>query len=509
MKITVKTPSKAYCTDFTQDEMDSLRKQLTYSNTAAAYLVKRHYNNRTWKGKNKESWQARLEELRANVTKVLVWEDKEGTFIRPGSIPYLVFDGTEVVNEVKYPSPKKMAWAKMLPFSLHPYQELSSEKLIEEKHGNVELCTSAGKTAILLKICRETGFKTAIIAPSRSVFNELVEKFEHHLGKGNIGKFGDGKKVLGKRITVCIGDSIANIKTGTKEWEFFSKLDMVCVDESHTWGADSLEDICHGVLADIPYRSFFSATQTRGDGAVKLLQSIIGKTVHVLPTWEAKEKGYISDHEFYIVDIESSNPNFMTPDPLEMKRIHFLNNKNVAAFIAKLANVSASKGQQTLVLVEELQQISTLSRLLTVPFAYAHSETKAARLSELGLEKVNPAESVEKFNKAEAMVLIGTSCISTGTNIYPTHNTANWVGGTSEIKTKQGTVGRSVRKGEYNPHKDKCQIKTKSRIFDFNIHDIHLMSEHLKDRLEYYADSRSEIKRINLNAGKNKKTGEV
>jgi hypothetical protein len=41
------------------------------------------------------------------------------------------------------------------------------------------------------------GLKTAIIAPSKSIFNELLTKFEHHFGKGKVGAFGAGKKKLG------------------------------------------------------------------------------------------------------------------------------------------------------------------------------------------------------------------------------------------------------------------------------------------------------------------------
>lgn len=508
MHLVIESPSKARIESISEEEMDILKRELSYINTSAQYLVKRHLNNKNWRIRNKDTWEAHYEKLKGDVKKCLIFD---GNYIRPGSIPYLQEKLTiSLINNIKYPTPKKIAWAKPLPFTLHDYQEISAEELIKIMHGNVELCTSAGKSAILLKVCRETGFRACVIAPSRSVFNELVEKFEKHLGRGNVGKFGDGKKTLGKLITICIGDSIANIKPGSKEWEFFSTLEMMCVDESHTWGAESLEEICHGVLANVPYRMFFSGTQTRGDGADKLLQSIIGKTVYYLPTWEAKEKGYISDHEFYIVDVESSDPNNMSPDALEMKRIHYLGNKNIAAFIAKYANAMAqTKGEQTLILVEELNQISMIAKLLKVPFVYAHSEKNSVRLLELGLEKVDTGESVEKFNKGEAMVLIGTSCISTGTNIFPTHSTFNWVGGTSEIKTKQGTVGRSVRKGEHNPWAHLCKPKTVVKIFDFNVYDIYLMQKQLEDRVSYYGDSRSAIKRIRLNATKDQKAGGV
>jgi superfamily II DNA or RNA helicase len=502
MQFQIETPTKAFIQDYTTEDLTSLVKELTYTDEAAAYAVKRHSKNVKWRRSNNDTWQIKLDELKSLVKNILVFQDSGRPYIRPSSLSYLDGD-IRSSSLVKYPTPKKIAWAHKLPFELHPYQAESIRNLLEIKHGNVELCTGAGKSVILMCLARETGFRTAIVAPSESIFSELCEKFEYFLGRGNVGKFGDGKKTIGKRITICIADSLVNVKPGTEEWEFFSKLDMLCVDESHTWAADTLKTICHGVLADIPYRFFMSGTQTRGDGTEKLLQSIIGPTVCSLTTEEAVAGGYICPHDFTIVDIESSNPNFNATDPLEEKRIHFLNNRNIAAFTAKLANVQASMfGRQTLVLVEELSQIPLLTKLLQVPYAYAHSEKRKARLAELGLEKVDKAEQVEQFNKNEVKVLIGTSCIATGTNIYPTHYTVNWVGGASEIKTKQGSVGRSVRLHNHNPHADRCVEKTISHIIDFNVHDIETMKRHLESRLEYYQDSGSEIKRISLNAKK-------
>lgn len=498
MNIRIVSPIKAVITRASQDEMESLRKQLTYNNTSAQHLVKRHYHNKWFKQKSPDAWALRLEELKKDVTKHLVFQDGVETYIRPGSIPHLQGIETFVENQVVYPTGKKIPWAKPLPFDLYDYQELSWERLIAERHSNVELCTGSGKSAILLKLCRETGFRMAIIAPSKSIFKELCEKFEHHLGKGNIGFYGDGKKKLGKRFTICIADSLCNIKEDSEAWAFFSGLDGFAADESHTWGAETLDQVCHGVLGNVPYRFFLSGTQTRGDGSEKLLQSIIGKTVCTLPTWEAKEKGYIHNHDFRIVQLGSSNPNFASHDALEMKRIHFLGNKNIAAFAAKLANATGAQGLQTLILVQELTQIAMVAKLLTVPFVYAHSESKAEKLAELGLTKVKPEESVDTFNRNEAKVLIGTSCISTGTNIFPTHNTINWVGGTSEITTKQGAVGRTVRQWAANPDKTKCLDVPMKHIWDFDVVDIPIMRKHLEIREEYYADSRSEVTLIKL-----------
>lgn len=497
MKITISTPTKAFV-DCTPNELHDLRKALTYTNTSVAHQVKRHGQNFWWKNRNLDTWQYHMDELRKDLKKCLVFEEDGRNYIRPGSIPYLTGFELEVENSVVYPKSKPIPWLKPLPFKLHPEQEESCSKLTEILHGNVSLCTGFGKTAAILKLCRDFGLKTVVMVPSKSIFEELLEKLEFHFGKKYIGTFGAGKKKLGKLITLCIGDSLTNVEPETEEWSFFGDTQLFIADESHDTAAETLEKVCHGVLSNSPYRFFFSATQLRNDGSGPLLQSIIGKTVCSLTTAEAVKKGYICDHDFRIVAVESSNPSVDQADPLAQKREHFLKNRNIANFTAKLANAMASIDKGTLVLVEELSQISMLVPLLKYPYAIAHSEKRKERLLELGIEKVDNKESVEKFNRGEVKILIGTSCIATGTNIFPCHNLVNWVGGASPIRTKQGAVGRGVRHGHSNPWASNWIEKKKCTIYDFDVEDHPTMTRHLEARMVCYKESETSIKYLRL-----------
>lgn len=488
MKIKIVSPVCAYV-DGTEEELTSLREQLSYTDLAAKHELKRISKNHWFRSSNPLKWQVTCDLLKQQINQCLVFQDGPLHYIRPGSIPYIKNLYLEIDDQVAYPKPKKLAWFKPLPFNLYDYQKESVEKLLKARHGNVNICTGGGKTAAILKICSELGLHAVIVTPSSSIFNEILKSAEYHFGKGKVGAYGDGKKRLGKLITIAISKSLAMLKQGTPEYDFFSKTEVFLGDECHTLPAETLEQVCHGVLANAPYRFFFSGSPTRADGAEKLLQSIIGETVVTLTTKDAIAGGYICPHDFRIVEIESSNPNFTSTDALEIKREHFLRNKNICAFIAKFCNAMASRGHQVLVLTEELNQIAMLLPKLTVPTVIAHSEKSNERLTELGLYKVDPAESVEKFNKKEAMVLLGTSCISTGTNIYPPTHTFNWQGGASEVKTKQGAVGRSVRLPKANPWHKLCGPKVLCTIWDFDLKDQYVLERHLEERIKCYNDS--------------------
>jgi superfamily II DNA or RNA helicase len=120
--------------------------------------------------------------------------------LKTGFLPYLEGIRVEVLEDKRvYPTPKEIPFKNPLPFELYPYQKESVEKLIQEKHGNVEFSVGLGKTAILMTLVQRIGLRAVIGVPSRAIFNEVVEKCQYHFGESEVGYIGDGKKKIGKR----------------------------------------------------------------------------------------------------------------------------------------------------------------------------------------------------------------------------------------------------------------------------------------------------------------------
>lgn len=492
MEITINTPSIARV-EGNLDEISNLNKQLEYIRDSIRVLLGKHKSNRWFKSSNPDQWEWRLKELQSQLKGTCLYKDNKGHFIRPGTISYIESIDLKVHSNVLYPELKSFKWTKEPEFTPYPYQSASVEKLIAEKHGNVSLPTGSGKSLILLLLTKKMGLRTVIITPSKSIFNELLTEFQIRLGKDRVGGYGDGKKDIKKPITIAIGKSLANLKEGTEAYDFFKNKESLMVDESHVFGASQLESVCHGVLGDIPYRLFVSATQTRGDGTKKLLQSIIGKTVYEMSIKDAIDQKYLCPLKYLVISTYSSSTSTKR-DPIEAKRAHFLRNELIAEKIAKLANaVYRANNQSTLILVEELRQISMLQDLIEAPFGYVHSGSKKDA-AEWGLEKVKLQDQVDAFNEGKIKVLVGTRAIATGTNMYAGQYTVNWVGGKSEIITKQGAMGRSTRKLEISKYKDFHPPKPFTTIIDFRVLDNDIMERQLLKRLEYYSESGGEIK---------------
>lgn len=494
MKAIVLSPTKAKVFFTSEKEKDLVSSFLKYQNSSIAFQLKKHKDNRWWKQTNSATWQHRLNNLLSELNSSLLEYCGGEYYVRPGILPFIKeFTNLEISGSIEYPKLRPLPWARKPEFEPYPYQKEAVEGLIKIKHGNISLPTGCGKSYALLMLARQMGLDTVVVTPSKSIFNELLKEFQDKLGKKYVGGYGDGKKEINKKITIVIGKSLTMMKKGSKPHEHFSKKQAMLVDESHNFAANQLETVCHGLLKDIPYRMFVSATQTRGDGTEKLLNAIIGENVLEMDLKSAIEQGYLCPLKFNIIKT-FSKLTLNKKDPLECKRHHFLYNEEVAKIAAKIANSSAKiKNESTLILVEELRQIQALVRLLDVPYAYVHSGS-SADAGYWDLTTVRLQEKVDAFNNGDVKVLIGTRAISTGTNIYPTHNVINWVGGSSEIVTKQGTMGRATRKLEISKYKNKHVPKPFSRIFDFKIEGQPILDRHLKTRIQYYSESGGEIK---------------
>lgn len=491
MNFIVKSPTLAEI-NATDEEIRWLTKELSYKNMSAHYEHQKHLQRHWLERRDPEGFQAESERLKNEVNKTLIFyiDGKPHTY--PGIIPYIEREYSVSNYTVSYPQFKPIPWAKPLPFEPYFYQQESMEKLMAVKHGHISLPTGAGKSLVLLMIARNAGLRTVISTPSQSIFSELLDLFEKHLGKGKVGAYGDGKKNLKAPITIAINRSLSMLKEGTEAWDFFANKQLMAVDESHQVAANELEKTANGVLKDIPYRMFVSGTQVRGDGKQILLNSIIGPCVKEMSLIDGIQQGFLCPLKFKI--LKTFSPSTVNiKDPIECKREHFLRNPNIAELAAKIANASWNvKQESTLILVEELEQIAMLKRLITVPMTYVHSGSKK-EAEVWGLKQVDAQEEIERFNLGEVKVLIGSRAIAVGVNLYPVHNTINFVGGASEVTTKQGCMGRSTRKLENSRYRGVHKPKPFTTIFDFDVQGQPILKNHLKKRIEFYEEAGEDV----------------
>ena len=357
------------------------------------------------------------------------------------------------IEPPKFISPDE--W-KCLPYENIPhkprwYQTEALEKLCPEDgsrtHGAVSIGTGLGKSLIVTMLAKRIGLKSLVVAPTKSIATQMMKDLTKAFGKGKVGQFFDSKKKSDKRITVAVGASLARVVPGDPHYNNMRDVTVILVDESHMTPPQSLSTVVLGLLELAPYRYFFSGTQFRKDGLSLLLQGIVGDVVFDMPVKQGIEEGFLTPLRFvqYHIPVESYR---QVDDPLKANVVHLRQNMNVYRHASKIVNDALlNRGKRCLIQVDTVDQYALLLRGgLTPTSKFAHGGvTKENRDTVPEAHwKVDPQKLVEQFDKGDFSVLVGTSCIGTGTDIKSVDMIVNLVGLASAIEVSQN-AGRGTR----------------------------------------------------------------
>jgi superfamily II DNA or RNA helicase len=463
----IATPVKMYII-FERDEISQLseiKKALTYTNQSIAYQIKKTKESGYMYG---EDWAAnKVMELEQQLTETLLWEDEGGLYTRPGLLRYLNnrFEG-KVENLVVVPDFKLVPWHKAPQYDLYPWQSEAVARLLGTNHGHIEAATGSGKSSVIFQICKETGLPTVISTPSASIARQLYEEAKYLFGKQKVGLFGDGKRELGKHILISVSKSLSLVED-PEEVETLKKYQVLLADESHLIPADQADKYCNGVLGHCTYRWFLSATQTRTDGKDLKLLSNIGPQVYNYSIDQATTDGVLAKLSFLVFNVKSDS-RYDSRNMVKMNQEHIYRNMKIANIIADLSKQAIENNMPTLILIDEHNQEEILRNCMKVDFTYACGGSDTQQIC-------------QDFNDGKILCVVGTSAVSTGTNFKPVKLTINWQAGKSEIKVKQGPIGRSTRT-------DKRTCKTECKVVDFRIVNVPTLKRHTDCRVGFYKE---------------------
>jgi superfamily II DNA or RNA helicase len=432
------TPTRLRLVGFGAEDQARLKASLTYKDQKVFYEW-RKFRHAAWYAHKfgQEAWQKRLDELKASIEKCLVFEDDSGLWTYSGLAVKIIrlFPGAEYVSRVTYPSEGTLGWNEIPPYQPHYYQTNSKDALILFKHAGVEIGTGLGKSLIIYLLLKHFGLKAVVMAPGLDIAKKFYEECLTYFGPRKVGFFGDGKKVSKKQITIAIGASLTRVEPGSEHWKELSKAQVFVADESHLCPAATLTKVCFGLMAETPYRFFFSATQLRNDGLDLLLEAITGPIVYRMTVKQGIDEGFLAQLRFMMIKIRS-NDQFENSDVNEMTRHHLYYNDLVikkAAWV--INNFVSNQKKQVLVLVEEFEQFARLYPMLQHAVKFAHGGVSKENAHKLPkpFHKSDPSLFVKEFNAGEFPILVGTSCITTGTDVKANEVTVNLQGGKSEI----------------------------------------------------------------------------
>lgn len=463
--------------DLTDDELYFLKSKLIYKDLSIQYQYHTAKKNRYMWEKDYSKWSEHVEKLKNSINQTLLIK-KDNNFytysgLKDSLFKNLNFYGIQYTytNNIKYPEFEKFPYnVHYKTHELHDYQEESVSILLKNPHASIELPTGSGKQLILQTLVKRSGLPALIVVPFRSIAHQFIDEFSKAFGKKYVGLYGDGKKDYNKEIVIGISDSISSIKEDSEAYKKISEKQVLIFDESHLVGAPTVSSIASGIGQNMPYRWSVSATQLRIDGKDLLLEGIIGNIVYTKSFKELVDKKYLSGLHFHVYKVHSSS-NYVSSNPGNMVRKHYLLNEHLLLIAAKIASLKYEQQESTLILIDELKQAEILKNYLTAPFEFAYSESDVTK-------------QVENFNSKKNLILIGTKAIITGTNTKPTQNIILLMMGKSPTKFKQA-LGRGTRTF---PGKTHCNV------IDFNVENVNICNKHFENRLALYQELSDNIK---------------
>lgn len=468
MKLILESPVKLRIEDITDAELQSLKKLLTYKDKTVEYEIKKTKNSYWMMNQlGPERMAELLEEKKRNLWKTILYVDETGIWTLSGLKDLIIqnFKYATFKNDVEYPEFKLIPWATKPPYSPLKPQQQCIDSFLANSHSRASVATGVGKTFIAVMMAKLTGLPTIIATPSASIARQFYSELTEYFGKQKVGLFGDGKKEVGKHILVAINKSLGMVKD-PEIAEKLKNYKVLISDESHGTPSDTNEYWVTGSCAHIPYRWFLSATQVRNDGKDLILDGITGPEVFEYSIQQGISDGFLAKLNFKIFDVWSHSDYSNRNNTVKLNQEHIYKNPQITQLVAQLANTALDADMPVLILIDEIMQESALKGLIKHEYAFAEG-------------KADTYQMCKDFNSGKVKCIIGTSAVSTGTNFKPLKLTINWQGNASEVKVKQGPIGRSTRIDKN---------KTECTIVDFRITNVPTLERHADTRISIYEE---------------------
>lgn len=504
-KIILESPTKAILQGATQNELDLVHKVLSYKDKRVEFELlktekslksfqnpyKQGYLISSWGTQKLQSVIAELQLKRIELKRALIGNLLVGNTFPSGVADHIarLLDCKIQVN-YQLPEPQLIPWTSPPAFKDRYYQVEAHDELMKwaaQGPCGISAATGAGKSSIVRNLLKTIGLPAIVGVPSVSIALQMYELLVHAFGSKYVGLVGNGKKQYDKKFVVAIDDSLTKIEKGSKAWDCLHGRPVWIADEAHLWASNTLQKVCYELAADSAYRFFVSATQFRNDGLDIVLQGITGPIVYRKEARELIDEGFLAKPNFTTYAITSTS-SFKSDDPNSMTRNHLYYNHKVIKKAAELANnfVELQK-KPVLILVEELEQFRELLPHLKVPVKFAHSPLSGSKKDLVPIEyhKDKSTDLVNDFNDGKIPVLVGTSCISTGTDLRVPEVGIYLAGGKSEIKVRQ-SLGRMTRRDTPNPWTG--VPKTSFIWIDFDVENIEITHKHANARRAIYKD---------------------
>jgi superfamily II DNA or RNA helicase len=197
-----------------------LKEELNFANTA--FIINKKVGRNTF---GIERYFKLVEETENEVIVPRGFIGKLIRFCRDNNIDYDFTDNRKKHKTIIY----------QFNAQLREHQQVVMESISKKDLGVIIAPPGSGKTIVALKIISEKQQPALIIVHRKQLVEQWVERIETFLGipKREIGKLGQGKSAIGKKITIATIQSLSKDLLKAESKSILTAFGIVIVDECH------------------------------------------------------------------------------------------------------------------------------------------------------------------------------------------------------------------------------------------------------------------------------------
>jgi superfamily II DNA or RNA helicase len=346
--------------------------------------------------------------------------------------------------------------------------------------------TGAGKTEVMVGLGEQNPGSWLILVHTKILMDEIRNRFLKRTGEA-LGMLGDGHRVLNKRITVAMFQTVYKAIVATPRdpaiVEFLKRQQGMMVDEVHVVPASTFWKVTHA-LPNAYYRYGFSGTPfARSDSKSIYVIAAIGPTIHRVTATELIDKGLLAKPNIRLVPVQHKPPASTKGSPTwqAVYKSAVVCNDARNATLTQIATIA---DKPTLLFVKALEHGRILEKLI---------RARGLRVEFVWGEHITPQRwaAIRRLVHGDVDVLICNVIFQVGVDIPELQSVIIGSGGKSAIMVLQNT-GRGTRRHAHDG------TVTKDEFSVYDIQDrgcgcrgrhaaCRWLEKHTKERLAAYA----------------------
>jgi superfamily II DNA or RNA helicase len=249
--------------------------------------------------------------------------------------------------------------------SLREYQLPAVEVASKKDIGIIVAPPGSGKTVVGLKIIADKQQPALIVVHRNQLADQWAERIEAFLGipKQDIGRIGQGKTKIGKRVTIAMIQSLGKELQKPGADQLVRAFGIIIVDECHHIAAETFKNAVS--LFHSYYLYGLTATPFRKNSDDRLISVHLGE---IISEMKSSEKGASEQPEIIIRNTALNVAYNAKTDRFETLSNILIHDSERNKLILKDVTFQLSTGKRVVILTERKEHIETLQQYLKQSF---------------------------------------------------------------------------------------------------------------------------------------------